>query len=190
MDSSVDEFFFIETYIDFYSSIGRLAIAHSKLEQAIDFVISRLLGLTDDKYILIEGKIRSLSTRMELLEETAHVVVHDPVLLGELDEMLIAARAANTFRNRIMHDQWAGAKGTGSAGSTDPIVYDTAFKRRLVRSSKQKTSTQQQSEYSLTEIDSISRRSIALSLHLAYWLQQAGYFPGKKLAGPPPWPYK
>ena len=91
------------------NAIGVFCIEFAFLEKYINWGIEVLLPLHSKKKAdLLLGPIRSVDTRLDILESLVNGIKMDLAIRVELLSFIKSCRELNTYRNWLLHGQWSG----------------------------------------------------------------------------------
>lgn len=128
------------------AALGRIALRHGQLDNAMKMVIKDLVGVTQEEALDATAKQTSGPLR-ERIRKFAKQRLGESRALVKLDALLERAQRATTRRNELFHGTW----GTEETSTTGP--------RRIVmrnaRHTFQKAPTVKELEASVEELQSI-----------------------------------
>jgi len=85
------------------AAVGRLTIAFSKAEGALDRLLQQLMGVTPPKGNFVTAQVMNLSARMNMTAHLAEAKIDDEALLQDCKNIISAMRKLNTRRNTMLH---------------------------------------------------------------------------------------
>ena len=91
----------------FWEPIGKFVFAFGYLEKDIEWCISALLNAEIHRQgPSVASQIRSLVSRISLVEALFRQLTADPKLRADMTEVRERIRALNTYRNGLLHGPW------------------------------------------------------------------------------------
>lgn len=95
-----------DLFKDFFEPIGRLIVAFAQMEDTLIRVIGQLMRLSDEDAYSVAATLNSTDALITLFRVSYKLHTRDKSLRSEARELAKSLAAANSFRNRVVHDRW------------------------------------------------------------------------------------
>jgi hypothetical protein len=164
---------------DFLVPIGQLVIGFGSLEQVIVACLGAVLRLSRGELRGLVKRVESTHDLLMILKDGINANLDDNPLRREALLMIPAIKHANEYRNKIVHDAWAGV--SWGVSSNDPATRQQIAAHKL----KDGRSILYRLDRMIAEIDNI----VLLTHHLAYWMttyNRSGVLPRPSLPSKSP----